>query len=293
MSSSISFSVVIPTYNRAHFIERTIQSVLNQTHQDFELIIINDGSTDQTKDILFTYERYENIQVFHQENRERGASRNTGIQKSTKEYVVFLDSDDLLLETHLETLAHSILLKNKPNFIATKFMYKSSSNTWHNKELAKIKEGFYDFSLFLEGNPLACLFCIKRENPALKLFKEERIYSIMEDWIFLIENTLHDTIYIIDKYTSYLFDHDQRSMRTDFSQVISKRKIATKWLIDNVIPFKAIFIRKINAETNYFFSVHYFLGGEKTKAFYWLWKALNIEPLNTKFMLHVFRLILR
>lgn len=97
-------SVVIPTYNRAKYICETIDSVLNQTFQDFEIIIVNDGSSDNTESLVLEYIRkYPNrMKYVYQQNKGEAAARNTGIMKSDGEYIAFLDSDDIWLEQKLE-----------------------------------------------------------------------------------------------------------------------------------------------------------------------------------------------
>lgn len=95
------FSVVIPVYNREHLIEETVNSVLAQTFTDYELIVIDDGSTDQTPVLLKQYGR--SIRLFSQENRGPEAARFNGIQEARGEYLVFLDSDDLFLPHTLAT----------------------------------------------------------------------------------------------------------------------------------------------------------------------------------------------
>ena len=91
-------SVVIPTYNRAHLIGETIQSVLCQTFRDFETIIVDDGSNDNTREVVSRFP----VKYFHQENRGVSAARNAGIKLSSGQYIAFLDSDDLWLRHALE-----------------------------------------------------------------------------------------------------------------------------------------------------------------------------------------------
>jgi len=94
-------SVIITTYNRASFLEEAIQSVLAQDFRDFELIVVDDGSTDGTRQIL---ERYaDSLTPLYQENCGVSAARNSGIQHSHGAYVAFLDSDDLWLSKKLST----------------------------------------------------------------------------------------------------------------------------------------------------------------------------------------------
>lgn len=93
-------SVIIPTFNRASTLVEAVQSVLNQSFQDFELIIVDDGSTDETTTKLQPYLPF--IKYHFQENRGVSSARNTGIQLASGAYIAFLDSDDLWLEKKLE-----------------------------------------------------------------------------------------------------------------------------------------------------------------------------------------------
>ena len=93
-------SVIIPTYNCARYICEAVDSVLAQTFTDLEVIVVDDGSTDDTKERLDAYR--DCIRYIHQENQERSAARNTGIRNATGEYLAFLDADDLWLPHKLE-----------------------------------------------------------------------------------------------------------------------------------------------------------------------------------------------
>jgi len=88
----MQISVVIPVYNREHLIQRAIDSVLNQTEKPFEIIVVNDGSTDKTKDSLKKYQN--RIQIIEQKNQGVSAARNAGIRSANGDWVAFLDSDD-------------------------------------------------------------------------------------------------------------------------------------------------------------------------------------------------------
>lgn len=96
-------SVVIPAYNSEGFIKETLDSVLRQTLKDVEIIVVNDGSTDSTGDIIASYcAKYGNITCITQENAGVSAARNNGLAHATGEYVVFLDADDLYTDGSLE-----------------------------------------------------------------------------------------------------------------------------------------------------------------------------------------------
>jgi len=93
-------SVIIPTYNSARYITAAVESVLAQTFTDYELIVVDDGSTDETRQVLQQYEG--KLTYIYQENQGRSAARNTGIGAASGDYIAFLDSDDLWLPKKLE-----------------------------------------------------------------------------------------------------------------------------------------------------------------------------------------------
>jgi len=95
-------SVIIPTYNRAKFLPRAVNSVLNQTFKDFELIIVDDASTDNTEEVVKTFKDSRIKYVKHRINKGGAAARNTGIKTSRGEYVAFLDDDDEWFKDKLE-----------------------------------------------------------------------------------------------------------------------------------------------------------------------------------------------
>jgi len=103
-------SIIIPTYNRRQSIGRSIESVLNQTYRDFELIIVDDGSTDNTKELVADFNDERIRYVRHEENKGEAAARNTGIKAARCDYIAYQDSDDEWLP---EKLARQIeLLEN-------------------------------------------------------------------------------------------------------------------------------------------------------------------------------------
>ncbi|HSA05956.1 MAG TPA: glycosyltransferase [Candidatus Gastranaerophilales bacterium] len=103
-------SIIIPAYNAENYIKNAINSVLNQTYQNFEIIIINDGSTDNTENVIKQFDDTR-IKYFYQENQGVSSARNKGIELSQGEYIAFLDADDLWLPEKLQ-LQLDFLKKN-------------------------------------------------------------------------------------------------------------------------------------------------------------------------------------
>lgn len=97
------FSIVIPVYNKERFVAETLKSVLTQSFTDFEIIVINDGSTDQSETKILEFDD-DRIRYFSKENEGVAATRNFGIKKATSDFICFLDSDDYWCPDFLETM---------------------------------------------------------------------------------------------------------------------------------------------------------------------------------------------
>lgn len=109
----VKVTVYMPSYNYAHYIREAVKSVLKQTFQDFELLIFNDGSTDNTKDILKDYENNPKIKIFHQENMGMPKTCNRALNIAKGDYIIRLDADDIFDENILFIL--SSILDSKPD----------------------------------------------------------------------------------------------------------------------------------------------------------------------------------
>src|SRR6185369_273308 len=124
--NNIFFSIIIPTYNRGHIISRTIQSALNQSYTNFEVIVIDDGGTDHTEKIIKSY-KHPSLFYFKKDNAERGAARNFGVTKAKGDYITLLDSDDVLYPDFLKN-AKELALNNHPPFFHLAYEVKNESN---------------------------------------------------------------------------------------------------------------------------------------------------------------------
>lgn len=124
-------SMVIPAYNAENYIARCIDTVLAQSQPDVEVIVVNDGSSDRTPEIIDWYaQRYENVVVIHQENSGVAAARNTGMMRANGEYIGFVDNDDMIYPSMVERLYRSAR-KNDCD-IAITSVYLVSDNEYEN-----------------------------------------------------------------------------------------------------------------------------------------------------------------
>ena len=126
-------SIIIPTYNRAHLIGETLESILAQTYTQWECIIVDDGSTDDTVKVVASYVAKDNrFRLFkrpHTRLKEANACRNIGIENATGDYVFFFDSDDLLTPDHIEVKVRA-LQNNSVDYVITRTkFFNTEDNT--------------------------------------------------------------------------------------------------------------------------------------------------------------------
>ena len=114
------FSVIIPTYNRVSYLRQTLESVWRQTFTDYEVIVVDDGSTDDTTAYLSIIS--ERLSTISQQNSGPGASRNKGAEHAQGDYLAFLDSDDLWFPWTLETVAELIAKHDRPSLLSAKLL---------------------------------------------------------------------------------------------------------------------------------------------------------------------------
>jgi len=169
-------SVIIPTYNREDTILRAIESVLNQTYKNWELIIVDDGSTDNTKEVLEPYLKNKKISYFKTKNKGVCHARNFGIKKSKGEYIAFLDSDDEFLKDKIKKNVREINLK-KVDFVLNNFYEFREGN--------KIRERFnYEKSFKINSSkvvryqvPISTSYLFIKRTIAVKVLFDESLPS--------------------------------------------------------------------------------------------------------------------
>lgn len=289
MSGDPFFSVVIPSYNRAQFLGKTISSVQQQTCPNFELLLVDDGSRDNTEGVVTSLAKTDKrIRYIFQNNAERGAARNNGIRQAKGKYVVFFDSDDEMKADYLQLLFSAIASHPQINFIAAKYNFIRNGREFPST-MAPFSEGFYGKEVILKGNPFACNFCIRRENRQLVLFEEDRNLATTEDWMFLVENLQQDKIFIIDKVAVLMLQHEGRSMGQN-ALLIERRIKATERLCRK-ISFTKKQQDQLWAYTFVFCSVHAYLDYQKSNAIFYLRKAAALAGWNRYFALTLLKYV--
>ena len=216
-------SVIVPVYNVEAYLERCVESILQQTYANFELILINDGSTDSSGLICdHLASQYENIKVYHIENAGVSNARNMGIQLATGAWITFIDSDDFVTQDYLATLASAVEgenigfviapLQHIKNGIVTDLPpHSGKTELWSTEETMKELLMTTRTSFF----PVAKLF--KRDLLADEKFNTN--YHLAEDALFLTELLLKTrcSSVFIDK-PIYYYDHREGSATTSVNQ---------------------------------------------------------------------------
>lgn len=195
-------SVVIPTFNRRDLINQSIQSVQAQTYQDYEVIIVDDGSTDNTREILEPLLLKHNFHYFYQENQKQAIARNNGIRNSCGEYIAFLDSDDLWHPRKLEYQV--IVLEQHPEI---GMVYSNQSLIQNNHKEKPIK---YPYGLLKSGEIFKDLLLRKYycSTPSILVRKsvldevglfDENLGNALEDWELTLRISQDYKVYCIDE----------------------------------------------------------------------------------------------
>lgn len=163
----MKFSVIVPVYNTQEYLKRCIESVLNQTYKNYEIILINDGSTDNSLKILKKYESNNKVKIITQKNHGLSYTRNVGILHATGDYVILLDSDDFL-----EKDLFKVLNLNIKNEDMIKFNYNYYFGNNEKKPIQSVK--------FKENNGREALIKLINEK---KVFEMSCIYAYKKDYI--------------------------------------------------------------------------------------------------------------
>lgn len=229
-------SIIIPVYNSSKYIKKCIESVLNNTYKNFEIVIVDDGSSDNSISIIKEINSSK-IKVFSQNNSGPGSARNLGIKKSKGEYIFFLDSDDIINENTLELLHNNI--KDNDVIIGNYKIYYDDN---------KIEE-------FI--TPKDCKFNIFFESVTVwnRLYKKkfiidndilfEEIYQ-GEDRLFLANMYLHNPkVTTIDEFIYNWLRHDTAEIST---LTHLKDNCYFDGQVQCMIKFKDILLENLNKE---------------------------------------------
>lgn len=273
------FSIIIPTYNRADFIDKTIRSVLGQWFPDFEVIVVDDGSTDNTAAVVGSIS--DGRVIYHPKaNEERAVARNTGTSLARGKYVTFLDSDDFLYENHFSTAIEAIERFRQPEFfhLGYEFVDEKLDSLRKVDYLSEIA----NYQL-IEGNHLSCQgVFLRRDVAETHRFSPIRELSGTEDYELWLRVASRYPLYCDRRVTSAIVQHDSRSvLNTDREKLIRRINILeTSLLADDAFVEK--FRRQIpefKANNRVYIALHLALSkSDRGGAVNYLLKSLLQSP---------------
>lgn len=213
-------SVIVPCYNQAQYLPETLDSVLVQTHQNWECIIVNDGSTDNTEEIALKYcEQDERFVYLPKQNGGLSSARNAGLDIAKGEYVQFLDSDDILLPNKLECQVRMMEMEKTDVCVCHHSMFTTNINeTWENKFSQSVYDLTYQGFLYNWGESfvIAIHSGLFRKSflDEYKLRFDENVRAL-EDWLFWISVVRNGGTFVEEQDKLSLYRVHTSSMTQD------------------------------------------------------------------------------
>ena len=278
----MKFSIVIPTFNRSKFISQIIIDVINQTYTNWELIIIDDGSTDNTKEVVSKFTHSKKIQYYFQINSERSSARNNGINNATGDFICFVDSDERLNSEFLEHISNAIKINNENPavyYYDIGFVFESDHNnliyTRQGIQIDK-KKGIDQLINEVIGVPQLCI-----ARSILKSHKFNTEITVGEDLDLLLR--------LFDKYNFYyisgkpmIFEIEHSTRSVEFKNVSNLRNIETlKYIFRKPHPGNAVSrkIKNVKLSDAYLRGVYFYsLNQKPTQAIALLIKSIYLNP---------------
>lgn len=274
-------SIILPVYNRQHTIAKAIQSVLNQTYEHFELIVVNDASTDRTESVIRSFHD-SRIRLFtHDRTKGASAARNTGIRHAKGEWIAFHDSDDEWLQNKLEKQVEIVNLYGnvEPSPIIYTGFYRYNQNGFREYIPSKFltdKEGYIINSL-LKGNFVTTQTVLLQKDCLEKVGGFDEGLPRFQDWeLWLRLAPEHPFILIDEPLVNVYFS--RKSISADSSLIVKSYQ-----LIYN--KHRAL-LSKVNPRNASFFLTSYghnlCLGGYLKDGRAILKYSLSLNPFNLK-----------
>jgi glycosyltransferase involved in cell wall biosynthesis len=246
------FSIIIPTYNRAQHLVVAIKSLLQQDFDDVEVLIVDDGSTDNTETVVAQLcKSHSNLKYFYKQNEERSIARNFGIMKARGKYVGFLDSDDIVYSNHLQTAYRLLTTSNFPevghlgyqiiDLRGKVLLTRNNFNSLFKNEL--ITENI------LHGNAIF----IRNDIAHIVNFIPSKLAILSEDWFLWLRLASRYKFHFDNTITSAVVEHGGRSLKN----IDPDKLIANTEVIVNNLKADRFFLSAYGAKADYHFSNHY------------------------------------
>ena len=304
-------SVITPSFNAAKVLPHAINSVLSQSYQNFEIIVVDDGSTDNTKEVVEKYINNSNpcrIRYIYQENAGVSNARNTGMKKAKGQYIAFLDSDDIFLEESLAERVHFLsqnqaialvftdyYLINDKNINLANKNRAHQDNFWeiikpiveyHSGDNHILKKTFYANFFLFKVFPIWTGTVLLRKAALTPAFKFREDISVCEDLEFWLKIVKNNRVGYISKplscYNHYQSNLSKNPIMYSLNNIKFFKELLQDRQIDKNIIKKLISNNFFNLGYYYYKNKNYF----RSKLLFM--KALLYNPYNPKILLFLF-----
>lgn len=220
-------SIIMPAYNSEKHIAASIRSALSQTYRNIELIIINDGSTDGSEEIVRTFiNRDDRIKYITQKHKGVAAARNKGLKAAEGEWIAYLDSDDICTTDRIEKcLNFTYRIGEKCLLFGGWFRFRIEKNQFRILDYAGVNSGGFDVYAFQQKNLFVCSTVMHHKDCLIKGGFFDENLEIEEDWDLWLR--------ISDDYPVYRLDEALVFRRIGSSGDFFKREVSAKVLADN------------------------------------------------------------
>lgn len=279
MSSPSLVSIIIPAFNAQNFINATIESVINQTYPHWEMWVVDDGSTDETRQVVQKYLADHRIQYLYQENQERATARNHGIRHTSGKYIAFLDADDLWLPDKLRVQVEHLHNHPEVGLCFTHYMLINSQGESLGRPAISFVPGPDQFYSLLKGNFIANSTVIipRCVLDKVGLFDESLPAFGCEDWDMWLRITRSYPIHLIDHPLALYRLHESN---TSLERIrLSAEAVLQKVFTDPTLPPYIVKNRKIVYTSLYLnFSETYLRLNQRQRAFEYWRQAWQVYP---------------
>jgi glycosyltransferase involved in cell wall biosynthesis len=276
-SKDILFSIIVPTYNRETFIEKTIRSILAQTYPHFEIIIADDGSKDNTEAVVKAIDD-NRITYYRKENGERGAARNFGIARAKGDFVTFIDSDDVLYPNHFEEAIKLLSTHPTADVFHLAYEYRDTE-----ANLLDTKKHWRNFNeQLIRGNVISCIGIFIKKGILIGdlLFSENRTLSGTEDWLLWLRLAARYKFYYSDTITACMINHDSRSvLNFDEQAMLARTNLLMEGLKtdDKFMAAYGHYLGRIEAHMLSYIALHLQLSQQNKDAWAYFTKAIKLD----------------
>lgn len=269
------FSVIIPTFNRAPLLKNLLDSFSKQTFDDFELLVIDDGGTDPSEEIVTSFND-KRFKYFKKENGGVSSARNSGLEKASGSFINFFDSDDMAYPNHLEE-AYKFLTSHAEVSVAIfdyewgdidKKNYRLISNKYKEPNKQILKKNYISTN---------CIFIHRKLTDALRFNIN---LNISEDWDYWIRLSALTKFYLVNITTSYIIEHDKRGVKNiNLSSLIAQKDHFIDSLKKDpaIIGVKDFNLKIIASHFNSFIALNAALVGKKKTSVAYFWKSLYLH----------------